>query len=223
MRRQSSSSSSVLPAPARGCAPRPFPTHVDVDADAAISSIIVSTSRMRRHVAQHRRARRSSRHAARIGSAAFLFPVARIEPSSGRAPSITKDSQTASVAMCWVSAVSTGGRLGRDGGLSYAPHGGHSRSRLGDAHDLHEERGAAAPRARRRGGGRRLRAAVRRGRGALARDGAPPRLRLRDPSHARQAPAGRRADPPRGGLARRGGRVGALPRRAPGDAAGHAR
>ena len=34
-------------------------------------------------------------------------------------------------------------------------------------------------------------------------DRAPARLRLRDPPDARQAPAGRRADPPRGGLSRR--------------------
>ena len=66
-----------------------------------------------------------------------------------------------------------------------------------------------------------VREALRRGRGALAGRRAPARLRLRDPSHARQAPAGRRADPPRGGLSRRGDRGGALPRRASRDAAGH--
>ena len=37
--------------------------------------------------------------------------------------------------------------------------------------------------------------------------GAPARLRLRDPPDARQAPAGRRADPPRRGLARRADRA----------------
>jgi putative nucleotidyltransferase with HDIG domain len=38
-----------------------------------------------------------SRQAARIGSAPFLFPEARIEPFSERAPSMTNDSATASV------------------------------------------------------------------------------------------------------------------------------
>ena len=79
-------------------------------------------------------------------------------------------------------------------------HAAEPRASVGDAHALHDERGAAAPRARRRGLRRLLRAAVRRGRGAVARDGPPPRLRLRDPPDARRASAGRRADPARGGL-----------------------
>ncbi len=38
-----------------------------------------------------------SRQAATIGRAAFLFPAARIDPESGRAPSMTKASIRASV------------------------------------------------------------------------------------------------------------------------------
>ena len=51
---------------------------------------------------------------------------------------------------------------------------------------------------------------------------APARLRLRDPPHARQAPAGRRRDPARRGLPGVADRDGALARRAPRDAARHA-
>src|SRR3990172_840819 len=114
------------------------------------------------------------------------------------------------------------GRPTGTAGYPTRPDGGHPRSSLGDAHDVHEERVAPAPRPRRRGIGRRLRAPLRRGRGALARDRAPARLRLRDPPDARQAPAGRRADPARGGIPRRARRGRPLPRRAPGDAARHA-
>src|SRR6476619_5997042 len=101
-------------------------------------------------------------------------------------------------------------------------HAADEGARVGDAHALHAERGAAPPRARRRGVGWLLRAALRRGRGALAGDGTPPRLRLRDSPHARQAPTERRADPPRGGVSRRARRRGPLSRRAPADAARHA-
>ena len=72
-------------------------------------------------------------------------------------------------------------------------HAADPAAGVGDAHAVHEERGAPAARARGRGLGRLLRAAVRRGRGVLARDRAPARLRLRDPPHARPASAGRRA------------------------------
>ena len=104
---------------------------------------------------------------------------------------------------------------GHEGGYASRRRGTHPRAGLGDAHALHEERGAAPPRARGRGVDGVLRAALRRGRGALARGGAAARLRLRDPPHARQAPAGRRADPARGGLSGGGDRGGALARRAP--------
>src|SRR5215470_3497991 len=77
-----------------------------------------------------------------------------------------------------------------------------TRPGLGNADEVHAERGAATPCARGRGRRRRIRAEARRGRGALAGDGAPARLRLRDAPDARQAPAGRRADPARGGLPR---------------------
>ena len=56
----------------------------------------------------------------------------------------------------------------------------------------------------------------------VARRRPPPRLRLRDAPDARQASPGRRADPARGGLSGGRDRGGALPRRASGDAAGHA-
>ena len=59
-------------------------------------------------------------------------------------------------------------------------------------------------------------------RGALARRRAAARLRLRDAPDARQASAGRRADPARGGLSGGGRRDGPLPRRAPRPAARHA-
>src|SRR5262249_23116277 len=73
-----------------------------------------------------------------------------------------------------------------------------TRPGLGNTDEVHAERGTAAPCARGRGGRRRLRTEVRRGRGALARDSASPRLRLRDAPNSRQAPAGRGADPSRG-------------------------
>src|SRR4029079_2592950 len=73
-------------------------------------------------------------------------------------------------------------------------HAGDQSRSVGDADGVHEERGPAATRARGGGVRRLLRPTLRRGRGLLARDRAPPRLRLRDPSHARRAPAGRSAD-----------------------------
>src|SRR6476469_4782908 len=93
---------------------------------------------------------------------------------------------------------------------------------LGDAHAVHEERIAPSPRARSGGVDGGVRAQAWRGRGTVARRGAPARLRLRDPSDARQAPAGRCADPARGGLSRGGRRDGALACGAPVDATRHA-
>src|ERR671931_446926 len=63
---------------------------------SAISSTIVSTSRMR-GTFRSTTGSALSTHAARIGSAPFLFPEARMEPCSDRAPSMTNDSATASV------------------------------------------------------------------------------------------------------------------------------
>ena len=138
------------------------------------SSIIVSTSRIRGTFASCTGSS-VSRHAARIGSAPFLLPDARSLPLSGRPPSITNDS-------------ATGLAIVEDtGGTMLATRVEDPRRRLGDAHALHEERGAPAARARRRGLDRVLRATVRRRRGALARRRAAARLRLRDPPHARQA------------------------------------
>src|SRR3954454_8926767 len=61
---------------------------------SASSSSIVSTSRMRGTFERYTGSS-VSRHAARIGSAPFLFPAARMRPLSGRAPSITKASARA--------------------------------------------------------------------------------------------------------------------------------
>ena len=110
-----------------------------------------------------------------------------------------------------------------DGGaIATQPCGSHTRTGLGDADAVHEERGAAAPRARRRGRRRaRTPRSSARTRSSGARRAAP-RLRLRDPPDARQAPAGRRADPARGGLAGGGDRGGPLARGAPRAAARHA-
>ena len=81
---------------------------------------------------------------------------------------------------------------GDDGGGIVAPLGADTRAGLGDAHPLHEERGAAAAmRSPSRPRRARTHAASARTRSSGARR-APPRLRLRDPPHARQAPAGRR-------------------------------
>ena len=158
------------------------------------SSPIVSTSRIRGTFVSTTGSS-VSRHAAMIGSAPFLFPAARMRPPSGRPPSITKDS----------AAVPPGdGGRHRGGGYPSGHLGTDPRAGLGNAHALHEERGAPAARAGGRGLDRVVRAALRRGRGAVARDGAAARLRLRDPPDARQASAGRRADPARGGLSGRG-------------------
>ena len=101
------------------------------------------------------------RHAATIGRAAFLFPVARSVPERGLPPSMTNDSDATSATTESVKTVSTVCRrqAGR-GGLSYPAHGHHARARLGDPDDVHEERVAAAARPRRRGRRRRLRRAV---------------------------------------------------------------
>ena len=109
--------------------------------------------------------------------------------SGGRRPSMTNASASAG-------ATAIAGYASR----AVAPD---SRTGLADAHDVHEERIAASSRARGGGVDGGVRAEARRRRGAVARRGAPPRLRLRDPPDARQAPAGRRADPARGGLSRR--------------------
>ena len=150
-----------------------------------------------------------SRQPARMGSAAFLLPAVRTRPERRLPPSITKDCLSASAtAVCTAQ-------------VRY-PRGTDACSGLGDAHGVHEKRGALAPRARRGGLHGLVRARLRRGRGALARRRPAARLRLRDPPHARRAPAGRGADPAWARLpgGRRRGR--ALACRAPGDAARHA-
>ena len=177
--RQRSGSSSVFETPELSTRTSFGPVQVASAPRSTSSSTIISTSRMR-GTFESTTSSEASTVAARIGRAPFLFPDARIVPESGRPPWMTND--------CMRRA------------LSYPCRGRDPRQRVGDADALHEERVAAPARARRRGVDALVRAALRRGRGALGLHGAAPRLRLRDPPHARQAPAGRRADPARGGL-----------------------
>ena len=117
------------------------------------SSSIVSTSRMR-GTFESVTGSSASRHAARIGSAPFLLPEARMRPLSGFPPSMTRVMRRRRRRTCRARIAGPWSRLANG---------------LGDPDALHEERVAAAPRARRRGLDGRLRAEVRRGRGALAR------------------------------------------------------
>ena len=137
-----------------------------------------------------------SRHAARIGSAPFLFPAARTRAVE-RAPAL--DDEATSVRR-------VGSRDGRSETSAVAYPTPWSRHATGPG-----RRSRATRRARRccatRSRSRRRRARTRARFGEDEElwgvDRAPARLRLRDPPDARQAPAGRRADPARGGLARR--------------------
>ena len=89
--RASSASRSVLPHAARGSTRTSFgPVHSTSAPRSASSSTIVSTSRMR-GTFESCTSSDASTHAARIGSAPFLFPDARTVPESGRPPSMTKD------------------------------------------------------------------------------------------------------------------------------------
>src|ERR671923_34446 len=96
IREQSSSSSSVFVSSAAWIRTSFGPIHSASAPRSAISSTIVSTSRIR---GTFRKTTGSglSMQPARIGSAPFLFPAARIVPLSDRAPSITNDSARASV------------------------------------------------------------------------------------------------------------------------------
>ena len=67
------------------------PVHSTSAPRSASSSTIVSTSRMRGTFESNTWSEAST-VAARMGSAAFLFPAARTVPESARPPSITKDS-----------------------------------------------------------------------------------------------------------------------------------
>src|SRR3990170_1039447 len=88
--RASSGSRSVLDTP-RGSTRTSFdPTHSASAPRSARSSTMVSTSRMR-GTFESRTSSEARTHAARIGSAPFLFPEARTVPDSGRPPSMTKD------------------------------------------------------------------------------------------------------------------------------------
>src|ERR671937_1506302 len=96
IREQSSSSSSVFGSSAAWMRISFGPSQSASAPRSAISSTIVSTSRIRGTLRSTTGSALST-HAARIGSAPFLFPEARMEPLSERAPSMTNDSATASV------------------------------------------------------------------------------------------------------------------------------
>src|SRR5919201_4311515 len=96
IREQSTSSSSVFGSSAAWMRISFGPSHSASAPRSAISSTIVSTSRIRGTL-RSTTGSLVSRQAARIGSAPFLFPAARIVPLSDRAPSMTNDSARASV------------------------------------------------------------------------------------------------------------------------------
>src|ERR687888_2409172 len=96
MREQSTSSSSVFVSSAAWMRTSFGPIQSASAPRSAISSTIVSTSRMRGTLRSTTGSGLST-HAARIGRAPFLFPAARMEPLSDRAPSMKNDSATVSV------------------------------------------------------------------------------------------------------------------------------
>ena len=176
----------------RGCAPRSSPSHSTSAPRSASSASIVSTSRIRGTFAQHDRlvgeqARGEDRQRA------VLVPGGA-DAAVERAAAL--DHERLHGGLVWR-------RWSTRRRYAYPPPWTPTREQAWETLTrVHEERGAPAPRAGGRGVDRVLRAEVRRGRGAVARDGAAARLRLRDPPHARQAPAGRRADPARARLPR---------------------
>ena len=97
MRSESSSSASVFVTAAAWTRTSLSPIHSTSAPRSASSATIVSTSRMRGTL-RSTTGSSVSRHAARIGSAPFLFPATRTRPLSGLPPSITKDSTAASLA-----------------------------------------------------------------------------------------------------------------------------
>src|SRR5215216_973841 len=202
IRLQSSSSNSRFDSPPAWSRTSPTPTCSTSTPRSATSASIISTSLI---VGTFVSSTGSSvsRHAATIGKAAFLLPAARIVPFRGRPPSMTKASTRASVTrVSGIKIDPASDSSTKSGEYASRPDGGDPRAGVGDTYALHAERGAPPSRAGCGSGGRLVRAGVRRGRGALASDRSPPRLRLRDPSHTRQAPSGRRCDPARGGVSR---------------------
>ena len=150
--RSASASSTSCEVMLRGVrrAPRSAPSTRPRRRCSCSSSTIVSTSRIR-GTFESVTGSSVSRHAARIGSAPFLFPAARMRPPSGWPPSITNDSRP--LAADDGADGQAPARLGHS-----ARRGTDPRAGLGDADALHEERGAAAARARGRGVDRVLRA-----------------------------------------------------------------
>src|ERR671922_103052 len=90
IREQSSSSSSVFVSSAAWIRTSFGPIHSASAPRSAISSTIVSTSRIR-GTFRSTTGSGLSRQPARIGSAPFLFPAARIVPLKARPPSMTED------------------------------------------------------------------------------------------------------------------------------------
>src|SRR5256884_1451656 len=76
------------------------PVHSTSAPRSAMRAVIVSTSRIRGTL-WSTTGSSVSRHAARSGSAPFLFPAARTVPFSGCPPSITNDSARAPVTTVW--------------------------------------------------------------------------------------------------------------------------
>ncbi len=121
------------------------------------SAIIVSTSRMR-GTFESSTGSSVSRQAARMGSAAFLFPAARTRPVSGWPPSITNDSATRS----WTSG------LEDTAAAMLAPPWTRPVSSAWETLTRYTKSEALLPpRARRRGVDRVVRSPLRRGRGAV--------------------------------------------------------
>ena len=100
MRLDSSASSSCVETSAAWTRTSFSPVHSASAPSAAISAIIVSTSRMRGTLLSTTGSL-VSRQAASIGSAPFLFPAARTRPLRRCPPSITKDSASTSVTAVW--------------------------------------------------------------------------------------------------------------------------
>ena len=133
IRRQSSSSSSVPGVLAACTSTSPPPRRSTVTPSATASASIVATSVI---AGTFLRTTGSSvsRQAATIGSAAFLLPVARIVPSSGRRPSMTNDSDAVSATTGSVKTVSTGTRAAGGPRRAILPRPWRSRASVPGGH-----------------------------------------------------------------------------------------
>ena len=155
-----------------------------------------------------------SRQAARIGSAPFLFPAARHAPVQGLPAFDDEGLASARAATASSRSLATGyptPRLEITRERAWETLTRYTKSEALLRHALAVEASIGAY-AGKFGEDEEL----------WARHGAAARLRLGDAPDARPAPAGRRADPARGGLPRGGDRGRPLPRGAPRAAARHA-